>query len=515
MADNNDDQYLDELLNSLRSSNSDGNEDLDNLDSESDKSRQADNADDEVVDNGGNTEQDDFLNDIFSDNHNDGDNQDGNANQDGSDDIFALEENGNEEPHESENSMDEENVTSQNDSSDNDSLMDLFNQINGGDNSGSNDSSDEEENNKSNDNAADDILTLPDDNENEAASNTYSGEAEEKADTQNEGSATDNSGQQDVKPSREEKAEAEKSARAEKAEAAREAKEAKLAAAKAAKEAKAEEKARKKAEKKAKKEQLKAEKAAGKNKQDGEDDSTGDIAQDNVALIDELYNDSNAFNESSEENADNHDLDEEPEAPKKKKEKKKKEPKPKKPKKEKVKKEKKAPQPSELIKVTKGNYIGMLITIIVIVGIVYFGTSFVSYGIKVSQAKEFFTNGKYDQAFDSISGVELRDSDKNTYYAIRTVASVYVDYCSYISYNKIGMKLEALDSLIKGLTHYNEYYSDAEKYEVIDQYDAVKNQILTELSNYGISEEDAIYYGSLENELQYREILMDIGGMTE
>ncbi len=196
-------------------------------------------------------------------------------------------------------------------------------------------------------------------------------------------------------------------------------------------------------------------------------------------------------------------------------EKKKKEPKPKKPKKEKVKKEKKAPQPSELIKVTKGNYIGMLITIIVIVGIVYFGTRFVSYGIKVSQAKEFFTNGKYDQAFDSISGVELRASDKNTYYAIRTVASVYVDYCSYMSYNKIGMKLEALDSLIKGLTHYNEYYSDAEKYEVLDQYDAVKAQILSELSRYGISEEDAIYYGSLENELQYREILMDIGGMTE
>lgn len=514
MADNNDDQYLDELLNSLRSSNSDGNEDLDNLDSEGDRSRQSDAADDEVIENGSNTEQDDFLNDIFSDTNNDNANQESNANQDGSDDIFALEENGNEEPHDSENSMDEENVTSKDDNSDNDSLMELFNQINGGDNSGSSDSP-EEESNKRNDNAADDILTLTDDNEDEAASNTYSGEAEERADTQNKGSVTDNSGQQDVKPSGEEKAEAERSARAEKAEAAKEAKEAKLAAAKAAKEAKAEEKARKKAEKKAKKEQLKAEKAAGKNKQDSEDDSTGDIAQDNVALIDELYNDSNAFNEASEENADNHDLDEEPEAPKKKKEKKKKEPKPKKPKKEKVKKEKKAPQPSELIKVTKGNYIGMLITIIVIVGIVYFGTSFVSYGIKVSQAKEFFTNGKYDQAFDSISGVELRASDKNTYYAIRTVASVYVDYCSYISYNKIGMKLEALDSLIKGLTHYNEYYSDAEKYEVLDQYNAVKAQILSELSKYGISEEDAIYYGSLENELQYREILMDIGGMTE
>ena len=62
MADNNDDQYLDELLNSLRSSNSDGNEDLDNQDSESNKSRQSDAEDNEAAEDGSNEEQDDFLN---------------------------------------------------------------------------------------------------------------------------------------------------------------------------------------------------------------------------------------------------------------------------------------------------------------------------------------------------------------------------------------------------------------------------------------------------------------------
>ena len=71
MADNNDDQYLDELLNSLRSSNSDGNEDLDNQDSEGNKSRQSDAEDNESAEDGSNEEQDDFLNDIFSDSHND------------------------------------------------------------------------------------------------------------------------------------------------------------------------------------------------------------------------------------------------------------------------------------------------------------------------------------------------------------------------------------------------------------------------------------------------------------
>ena len=53
------------------------------------------------------------------------DSHNGNADHDGSDDIFALEENDNEEPHESGNSMDEENVTSQN-TSQNLSLIHIY-----------------------------------------------------------------------------------------------------------------------------------------------------------------------------------------------------------------------------------------------------------------------------------------------------------------------------------------------------------------------------------------------------
>lgn len=496
MAENNDDQYLDELLNSLRSSNDDGSDAL------SDKNEN-------LPADAGQNNRDDKL--IIDDSSQMKDNDKSQDNTQNDDDIFALEDNGEEQdvnqPIEEDNE-DYDEQSSANGSEDNDSLMNLFNQLNGdvmqtddsnADTDASQASSDAEQEN-GDDNAESDIITLTDDEGNSKAySEPENDDSKPNADNQPDKEDGRENIENDVKA-------ATKNAKEEKAKAARK-----------EKEAKKEEKERKKAEKKAKKEQKKAEKAAkkNKNKSESENESVDSASQDNVDLIDRLYNDEEAVGGSSDDDLDSIPEREEETKPKKKKEKKKKEPKPKKPKKEKVKKEKKPAQPSELVKVTKGTFIGMFITIVLIVGIVYLGTSFVSYGITVSQAKEHFNNGKFDQAFDSISGINIRKSDENTYYAIRTVASVYVDYCSYINYDKAGMKFEALDALIKGLQHYDEYYSDAEKYEVLDQYDAVKNQILSELSSYGISEDDAVYYGSLENEQQYREILSVIGGVTE
>lgn len=495
MADNNDEQYLDDLLNSLRTSNTDENDKIDFDKDDTAKTEQP-------VD----TRSDAGVTDSEASN----------------DDIFALEENDvsdaqlEDEPQEEEQGEDVNE-----DGGVDDSLMQLFNQINGGDDEAQTDTEQNEA--AEADNGMDDILTLTDDPENEPVIGEESNEDISANDTtEAEASKSVNmetmEGADIADSSKKTENEAAKTGRETKAEAAKIAKEAKNEAVRAAKKAKAEEKARKKAEKKAKKEQLKAEKAARKNKADAtertEETQQGDDVQNNVNLINELYSEVDN-NPASGDDIDSIPERDEEEVKKPKKEKKKKEPKPKKPKKEKVKKEKKEPRPSELVKVTKGTFIGMAVTIVLITVLVFFGTKFVTYGISISQAKEHFNNGKYDQAFDSISGLELRNSDKNTYYAIRTVASVYADYCSYVNYNKIGMKLEAIDALIKGLLHYEEYYPDAEKYAVLDQYDAVREQILSELSNYGISEEDALYYGSIESEQQYREILSDIGGVAE
>lgn len=296
--------------------------------------------------------------------------------------------------------------------------------------------------------------------------------------------------------------------------------------AKAAKEA---EKERKKAEKLAKKEQRKKEKEEKKkNKKNKNQASEGEAvteetevntaSKENIDLINELYSDTDYLDNAplGDDLADIPERDSEEEEPKKpKKEKKKKEPKPKKPKKQKVKKEKKAPKPSELVKVTPATFLGIIIFTAIVTVVVVFGTKLVNYSVSVNQAVKHFNNGKYDQAFDSISGLDIKDKDKDTYYKIRTVMSIYVDYTSYVGYKQVGMNVEALDSLINGIVHYDSYYSDAEKYDVVAQYDGVKGTIIDALAQYGVSEDDARYYAGLESEQQYEEILNNIGGRMQ
>ena len=296
--------------------------------------------------------------------------------------------------------------------------------------------------------------------------------------------------------------------------------------AKAAKEA---EKERKKAEKLAKKEQRKKEKEEKKkNKKNKNQTPEGEAAteetevntasKENIDLINELYSDTDSLDNAplGDDLADIPERDSEEEEPKKpKKEKKKKEPKPKKPKKQKVKKEKKAPKPSELVKVTPATFLGIIIFTAIVTVVVVFGTKLVNYSVSVNQAVKHFNNGKYDQAFDSISGLDIKDKDKDTYYKIRTVMSIYVDYTSYVGYKQVGMNVEALDSLINGIVHYDSYYSDAEKYDVVAQYDGVKGTIIDALAQYGVSEDDARYYAGLESEQQYEEILNNIGGRMQ
>ena len=308
----------------------------------------------------------------------------------------------------------------------------------------------------------------------------------------------------------------------------------------AAKKEKEEKKALKKAEKLAKKQQKADKKKAkgknvnNKNNENDENNENNDnidnifdnvegaeslieaevASQDNMDLINALYDEPEVQEVTLDEAEELEDIKEPKKKEKKpKKEKKKKAPKPKKEKK--PKKDKRPPRPSELVKVTPFTFLGIIIFTVAITALVMITTKLVSYNSSISAAKTFFDNGKYEQAFDSIAGLELKDKDLDTYYKIRAVMSIYADYSSYINYRKVDMMVEALDSLINGLEHYDMYHADAEKYEVLTQYDGVRELIVSALAEYGVSVEDALYYGGLENEEQYIEILQNIGGTQQ
>ena len=535
MAENNEEQYLDELLNSLRSSNTSGENDVEQ-DSEQDSEKSAVDTDivlddgTEVIDNAGaenglyddigpiiDEPQTDDIGPIIDEPQTDDigpiiDESPADEEVPSADGQPQTED---EPVNEAPSAGDEadENTSGESSSDDIFALEDNFDISDENDESAA--GTDEE-------NQPDDVpltLTEPDDAQPETTESIGQDDSDDDSDDglmQLLNQINGEDGKHEEKP--------DNAAGADKSHSETKAKDAK-----SDKAAREEEKERKKAEKLAKKEQRRKEKEEKKkNKKDKTDNNASEqtdesaadtginsASQENIDLINELYSDTESLDNAplGDDLADIPERDAEEEEPKKpKKEKKKKEPKPKKPKKEKVKKEKKAPKPSELVKVTPKTFLGIIIFAVVITVVVIFGTKIVNYSVSIKHAIDHFNNGKYDQAYDSIAGLEVKDKDKDTYYKIRTVMSVYVDYTSYISYKQLGMNVEALDSLIRGLGHYDDYYSDAEKYDVVAQYDGVKNTITAALAQYGVSEEDARYYAGLESEQQYEEILNNIGG---
>lgn len=233
------------------------------------------------------------------------------------------------------------------------------------------------------------------------------------------------------------------------------------------------------------------------------------------------------FNKLNSDDEDD-ELEVIPEKPKKeKKEKKKKEKpkkakkpkaqKPKKVKKEKPKKEKKPVRPSELVTVKPVGVIIMLVIIAGVCGFTYFGINAYYYKRQINTATEYLVDGKYDSAFSQIEGVKFKtEDDKLLYEQIATIMFVEKQYQSYINYQKLGMEYEALDSLIKGVAKYYAFREQGNELGVLGDMDSVKAEIVSELEqNYGISEALALTYSEIEDVVQYYYIISSYGGQSK
>ena len=84
-------------------------------------------------------------------------------------------------------------------------------------------------------------------------------------------------------------------------------------------------------------------------------------------------------------------------------------------------------------------------------------------------------------------------------------------YDSYQTNMKMGREVEALDALLQGITTYDTVNADAEKYEVMEEVDAIKAQILEILqTNYNLDETAARVLISNEDALSYTIALNDV-----
>lgn len=236
-----------------------------------------------------------------------------------------------------------------------------------------------------------------------------------------------------------------------------------------------------------------------------EEDNSDSQVDENQKLINELY---------GEEGGSEGD---EAGAPKGKKAKKVKEKKPKKPKKEKKpkpKKEKKPKadpnQPKE--KFPMGSVVMAVFIAAVVIALIIVFSNLITYKLTIKSARQDFQAGRYDVSYDRLSGLDIKDDDKEFYYGCRIVASIYQGYSSYNNYIAIGDETSALDALIKAVGRKYKSEADIEKYNVSAEAGSVYNRILTILEQYGITEEDALNYNSMTDAEEYYSILAGYGG---
>lgn len=228
-----------------------------------------------------------------------------------------------------------------------------------------------------------------------------------------------------------------------------------------------------------------------------EDDSLGSISSENREILKEMDADEGAGKKGKKE--------------KKKKEKKEKKEKAKKEKAPKVKKEKPPKEIDRTPPLPKKPVILIFIMALSILILIWLGSSNLQYGQDMQQAKDDFASGSYVTAFQTVAGSSVKGKDENFYKKAQVLASIQSEYQSYESLSGINENEMALDALIRGYGRCVDGADLAQEYEITDEMEGLKAQILQQLSDhFGVSEEKAAELHAMTKRTDYTKAIQEI-----
>lgn len=145
-----------------------------------------------------------------------------------------------------------------------------------------------------------------------------------------------------------------------------------------------------------------------------------------------------------------------------------------------------------------------------VVGVVL-GTNQFSYSQVIKKATDYFERQRYRLAYDEVSGVEVKEEDRDLKDRIYTVMYVERLYESYENNQKLGRYDKALDALLRGLEKYDVHYDEAVELDIVKDIDTCRDKILNALWNtYGITESTAYQILAMEGH-EYTKTLSEIG----
>lgn len=115
--------------------------------------------------------------------------------------------------------------------------------------------------------------------------------------------------------------------------------------------------------------------------------------------------------------------------------------------------------------------------------VVILGSETRFYSATVKDSKELFVHQKYSNAYQNLLGLKIKDKDKEFYDQVETVNLIDDKLSSYNSYMEINRYEEGLNSLIEGVRAYNEYSDRAEQLGLLVEFNAIYEQIATQLND--------------------------------
>ncbi len=181
--------------------------------------------------------------------------------------------------------------------------------------------------------------------------------------------------------------------------------------------------------------------------------------------------------------------------------------------KKRLKEERKAEEAAQEV-VGKINPVGAAIVVIFFatIGILtVFGSMLLNKNTSLKNAENYFAAGEYMQAYDAIRMVDVDEDNDVLYRRIRMCTEIQKEVNSYVNYSSMNMRLEALDSLVKGIRYYDLNRPDADSLGIANQVDHLEAQLAAGLSDdFGIDADEARELLKASDQSEYTRRLEEI-----
>ena len=196
-----------------------------------------------------------------------------------------------------------------------------------------------------------------------------------------------------------------------------------------------------------------------------------------------------------------------------KKEKKEKEPKEKKPRKKREKKvkEPKPEEPDNTPPLPKKPVILIFLMAFSILALVLLMMKLSGKNSYIDTAKQAMDNGDYVEAYEQLSGLDLKGNDQKLYKEVSTMAAVQEQYQAYLTLMGADKYDLALDALVRGIGRYDKGLDNAKKYGREGEMNHLKDQLEEALDQqFGMNTDDARKLYKIKDREEYSKEIQKI-----